>query len=116
MDEIIFILFGNVAAEYAAASNQVAFAYHESAHAAAELFGGFNSDAATHAVAIEIEVRQVKMVSQFGYDCGLRAGGIGEILWAFAVAVTCQVKQDSAAACQGRTGSDSGVLVAGSAA
>ena len=27
---------------------------------AAELFGGFNSDAATHAVAIKIEVRQVK--------------------------------------------------------
>ena len=64
-DVVFFAVCGDGAAVGAAACCQVAFADDEAAQAVAKVGGGFDGDAAAHAVAVQVEVVQAEVVNEF---------------------------------------------------
>ena len=74
--------------------------------------GGFDGDAAAHAVAVQVEVVQAEVVNEFEDGAGMGRGCVGKVARAFAVAAASEVKQDGAAASKGRVGGNARVFVA----
>ena len=97
-DVVFFAVCGDGAAVGSAARCQVAFADDEAAQAVAKVGGGFDGDAAAHAVAVQVEVVQAEVVNEFEDGAGMGRGCVGKVARAFAVAAASEVKQDGAAA------------------